>query len=79
MVPGIIKRAGSLPAQNIKGIKMKVSELLKAFNGDRHPIVSAASLLGIHPNAIRAWDKKDGIVPVQWAALYREKAKEAKK
>lgn len=58
---------------------MKVSELLKAFKGDKHPIVSAASLLGIHPNAIRAWDKKDGIVPVQWAALYREKAKEAKK
>ena len=59
---------------------MKVSELLNAFKGDRHPIVSAASILGIHPNAIRSWEKKDGLVPAQWAALYREKkAKEAKK
>lgn len=58
---------------------MKVSELLKAFKDTRHPIVSAANLLGIHPNAIRAWEKKDGLVPEQWAALYREKkAKEAK-
>ena len=58
---------------------MKVAELLKAFQDTRHPIVSAASLLGIHPNAIRAWEKKDGLVPVQWASLYREKkAKEAK-
>lgn len=52
---------------------MKVAELLKAFQDTRHPIVSAASLLGIHPNAIRAWEKKDGLVPVQWAAMYREK------
>ncbi len=59
---------------------MKVAELLKAFQDTRHPIVSAASLLGIHPNAIRAWEKKDGLVPVQWAALFREKkAKEEKK
>ena len=63
----------------MKGIEMKVSELLKAFKDTRHPIVSAASLLGIHPNAIRSWEKKDGLVPAQWAALYREKAKEAKK
>lgn len=46
---------------------------MKAFDGERHPIVSAASLLGIHPNAIRAWEKKDGLVPEQWAALYRER------
>ena len=59
---------------------MKVSELLKAFKDDRHPIVSAASFLGISPNTIRVWETKDGIVPVQWAALYREKkAKEVKK
>ena len=59
---------------------MKVSELLKAFSDVRHPIVSAAHFLGISPNTIRVWETKDGIVPVQWAALYREKkAKEAKK
>ena len=59
---------------------MKVSELLKPFKEDRHPIVSAASFLGINPNTIRFWDKKDGKVPEQWAALYREKkAKEEKK
>ena len=59
---------------------MKVSELLKQFKEDRHPIVSAASFLGISPNTIRVWEKKDGLVPVQWAALYRDKkAKEVKK
>ena len=59
---------------------MKVSELLRAFGDVRHPIVSAASFLGISPNTIRVWEKKDGLVPVQWAAMYREKkAKEAKK
>ena len=59
---------------------MKVAELLKAFRDTRHPIVSAASLLGISPNTIRVWETKDGIVPVQWAALYREKkAKGAQK
>ena len=58
---------------------MKVSELLRAFGDVRHPIVSAASFLGISPNTIRVWDNKDGLVPVQWAALYRERAKEAKK
>ncbi len=59
---------------------MKVSELLKAFGDVRHPIVSAASFLGISPNTIRVWEKKDGLVPVQWAAMYREKkAKEEKK
>lgn len=58
---------------------MKVSELLRAFGDVRHPIVSAASFLGISPNTIRVWEKKDGLVPVQWAAMYREKkAKEAK-
>ena len=58
---------------------MKVSELLRAFGDVRHPIVSAASFLGISPNTIRVWDTKGGIVPAQWAALYREKEKEAKK
>ena len=59
---------------------MKVSELLKDFKDAKHQAVAAASLLGIHPNAIRAWEKKDGLVPEQWAAVYREtKAKEAKK
>ncbi len=58
---------------------MKVSELLRAFGDVRHPIVSAASFLGISPNTIRVWEKKDGLVPVQWAAMYREKkAKEEK-
>ena len=52
---------------------MKVAELLKAFKDTRRPMVSAASMLGIHPNAIRAWENKDGLVPEQWAALYREK------
>jgi len=59
---------------------MKVSELLKAFNDVRHPIVSAANFLNLNPQTIRAWEKKDGLVPEQWAALYREKrAKEVKK
>jgi len=59
---------------------MKVSELLRAFGDVRHPIVSAASFLGISPNTIRVWDTKGGLVPVQWAALFREKkAKEEKK
>ena len=59
---------------------MKVSELLKAFKDTRRPMVSAASMLGISPNTIRVWENKDGLVPEQWAALYRErKAKEAKK
>lgn len=59
---------------------MKVAELLKAFRDTRHPIVSAASLLGISPNTIRVWENKDGLVPAQWAALYREKkANEVKK
>ena len=59
---------------------MKVSELLRAFGDVRHPIVSAASFLGISPNTIRVWEKKDGLVPVQWTALYREKkATEEKK
>lgn len=62
---------------------MKVSELLKDFNGAKYPMVAAASFIGISPQTIRVWIDKDGLnglVPVQWAALYREKkAKEAKK
>ena len=59
---------------------MKVSELLKDFKDVKHPAVAAASFLGISPNTIRFWENKDGLVPEQWAALYREKkAKEAKK
>ena len=58
---------------------MKVSELLKNFKEAKHPAVAAASFLGISPNTISVWKNKDGLVPVQWAALYREKAKEAKK
>ncbi len=59
---------------------MKVSELLKDFKDAKYPAVAAASFLGINPHTIRFWEKKDGLVPVQWAAMYREKkAKEAKK
>ena len=58
---------------------MKVNELLKDFKEANHPAVAAASFLGISPNTISFWAKKNGLVPVQWAALYREKkAKEAK-
>lgn len=59
---------------------MKVSELLKDFKGAKYPAVAAANFLDLSPNTIRFWEKKDGLVPVQWAALYREKkAKDAKK
>ena len=59
---------------------MKVAELLKDFKGAKHPAVAAASFIGISPNTIIFWKHKDGLVPEQWAALYREKkAKEAKK
>jgi uncharacterized protein YjcR len=59
---------------------MKVSELLKDFNDAKHPAVAAASFIGISPNTIIFWKHKDGQVPEQWAALYREKkANEVKK
>ena len=58
---------------------MKTSELLKAFKNEKKPIVSAAGFLGIHPETIKAWEKKGGSVPEQWAALYREKTKEGSK
>ena len=59
---------------------MKVSELLKDFKEAKYPAVAAANFLNLNPQTIRAWEKKDGLVPEQWAALYREKkAKEAKK
>ena len=59
---------------------MKVSELLKDFKEAKYPAVAAANFLDLSPNTIRFWEKKDGLVPVQWAALYREKkAKEATK
>ena len=62
---------------------MKIAELLKNFNGIKHPIVAAASFLDISPQTIRVWIGKNGLdghVPEQWAALYREKkAKEVKK
>ena len=59
---------------------MKVSELLKDFKESKHPAVAAANFLDLSPNTIMFWAKKDGLVPVQWAALYRErKAKEVKK
>lgn len=59
---------------------MKVNELLKDFKEAKYPAVAAANFLNLNPNTIRLWEKKDGKVPEQWAALYREKkAKEAKK
>lgn len=59
---------------------MDVIDLLKDFNEAKYPAVAAASFLDLNPNTIRFWEKKDGKVPEQWAALYREKkAKEAKK
>ena len=59
---------------------MKVSELLKDFKEAKYPAVAAANFLNLNPNTIRFWEKKDGLVPVQWAALYREKkAKEENK
>jgi len=59
---------------------MKVSELLKDFKEAKYPAIAAANFLDLSPNTIRVWEKKNGLVPVQWAALFREKkAKEAKK
>ena len=59
---------------------MKVSELLKDFKEAKYPAVAAANFLDLSPNTIRVWEKKDGLVPVQWAAMYREKkAKKATK
>ena len=59
---------------------MKVSELLKDFKESKYPAVAAAHFLDLSPNTIRFWEKKDGKVPEQWAALYREKkANEVKK
>lgn len=52
---------------------MKVKELLKEFKDERRPYVSAAAFLGINPATIVAWEKKGGQVPIQWAALFREK------
>ena len=52
---------------------MKTKELLKHFKKEPRPICSAAAFLGIHENTIRKWIKKDGVVPAQWAALFREK------
>lgn len=52
---------------------MKTEELIKHFKDDRRPIASAAAFLGVHENTVRAWMNKDGVVPAQWAALYREK------
>jgi hypothetical protein len=57
-----------------KEIAMKVKELIKYFEGERRPYVAAAAFLGIHPRTISVWEEtKDGLVPDQWAALYREK------
>lgn len=59
---------------------MKVSELLQDFKDAKHPAVAAGCFIGISPNTINFWKKKDGLVPEQWAALYREKrANEVKK
>ncbi|MDX9776994.1 MAG: hypothetical protein RBT40_13775 [Petrimonas sp.] len=58
---------------------MKVAELLKDFKDAKHPAVAAASFIGISPNTISFWKNKDGLVPVQWAALYREKKAKEKK
>ena len=55
---------------------MKVSELIKDFEGERRPYVAAANFLGIHPQTITVWENKDGMLPAQWAALYRERRKE---
>lgn len=52
---------------------MKVKELIKDFEDERRPYVSAAAFLGVHPKTISVWENKDGEVPPQWAALYREK------
>ena len=53
---------------------MKVEDLLKNFEEERRPYIAAAAFLGIHPQTISVWEKdKKGMVPPQWAALYREK------
>jgi DNA-binding transcriptional MerR regulator len=57
---------------------MKVKELIKDFEGERRPYVAAAAFLGVHPRTISVWEeKKGGVVPEQWAALYREKKQKA--
>jgi hypothetical protein len=57
---------------------MKVEDLIKDFSGERKPIVAVAAYLGLHPQTIATWQKKDGDVPEQWEALYRQK-REAEK
>jgi len=52
---------------------METKELIKHFENEPRPIGAAAAFLGIHENTIRAWDNKDGQVPPQWSALFREK------
>ena len=58
---------------------MKVSELLKDFGEYKEPYVAAAAYLGINPVTVRRWIRvKEGVVPEQWAALYREKRRQEK-
>ena len=54
---------------------MKTDELIKIFKDKRRPICSAAAFLGVHENTVRAWIRKDGVVPEQWAALFQVKIK----
>ena len=58
---------------------MKVSEILKDFENENLPLVAAAAYLGINPVTITRWERiKNGVVPEQWAALYREKRRQEK-
>lgn len=56
---------------------MKVTELLDYFTGQK-PIVEAAAFLGLHPSTIKNWKVKDGLVPLQWEALFIKKINEGK-
>jgi DNA-binding transcriptional MerR regulator len=57
---------------------MTVNQLLKAFRDHKKPHVAASAYLGIHPQTIRVWEKKDGKVPSNWEALYKSKKENEK-
>jgi len=51
---------------------MEYKELIKHFESEHKPLVSAAAYLGLHPETVRAW-KRTGVVPRQWAAVFQIK------
>jgi len=58
-------------------MEMEYNELIKYFESERKPLVSAAAYLGLHPETVRAW-QRTGVVPRQWAALFQVKKGQSK-